>query len=220
MDTSDARNRIFARIRGAQQRPAELRETEHAAAQDYLAHHPSGPRPALPDDLVAHFILKAEALATTIARVPALADAPAAVAAYLKARELPTDAIAWPTLSALDWAGAGCHVEFRKPHGTDLVGITGCFCAVAETGALMMQSGPETFASATLLPETHVAIVPVSRVVAGHEDAFALVRSERGQLARATNFIAGPSRTADIEQTLVLGAHGPYRVHVILVDGA
>ena len=71
-------------------------------------------------------------------------------------------------------------------------------------------------------PDLYVqdAVVPRSRVVAGLEDAFALVRSERGELPRATNIISGPSRTGDIEQTIVLGAHGPYRVHVILVEQA
>ena len=49
------------------------------------------------------------------------------------------------------------------------------------------------------------------------EAAFALLRAERGELPRATWFVSGPSRTADIEQTLVIGAHGPYRVHVILL---
>jgi len=219
MDTSDARNRIFARIRNAQHRPDAARANEQAAAEDYLARHPQGPRPAM-GDIMATFIAKAEALSTTINRVPAMSDVPAAASTYLQANGLTTRAVVWPTLRSLDWASAGCEVEFRKPHGDDLVGITGCFCAIAETGALMMMSGPETFASATLLPETHIAVVPASRVVAGHEDGFALMRSERGQLSRATNFIAGPSRTADIEQTLVLGAHGPYRVHLIIVDGA
>ncbi|AKC68234.1 LutC/YkgG family protein [Pandoraea oxalativorans] len=220
MDTSDARNRIFARIRNAQHRPDAARANEQAAAEDYLARHPQGPRPAMSGDIMATFIAKAEALSTTINRVPAMSDVPAAASTYLQANGLTTRAVAWPTLRSLDWASAGCEVEFRKPHGDDLVGITGCFCAIAETGALMMMSGPETFASATLLPETHIAVVPASRIVAGHEDGFALMRSERGQLSRATNFIAGPSRTADIEQTLVLGAHGPYRVHLIIVDGA
>jgi L-lactate dehydrogenase complex protein LldG len=82
----------------------------------------------------------------------------------------------------------------------------------------MLLSGPDTFASAALLPETHIAIVPKARIVAGIEDAFALAKAERGELPRATNFISGPSRTGDIEQTIVLGAHGPYRVHVILVN--
>jgi L-lactate dehydrogenase complex protein LldG len=82
----------------------------------------------------------------------------------------------------------------------------------------MLLSGPETYSSAALLPETHIALLPVSRIVGSMEEAFALAKQERGELPRATNFISGPSRTGDIEQTIVLGAHGPYRVHVILID--
>jgi L-lactate dehydrogenase complex protein LldG len=99
-----------------------------------------------------------------------------------------------------------------------MVGITGCFAAIAETGTLAMASGPDSPASMNLLPETHVAIVPASRIVPHMEDVFALVRDELGQLPRAFNFISGPSRTADIEQTIVLGAHGPYRVHIIILE--
>ncbi|WP_347333564.1 LutC/YkgG family protein, partial [Ralstonia pseudosolanacearum] len=106
-----------------------------------------------------------------------------------------------------------------QDHG-DLVGITGCFCAIAETGSLMLLSGPEQVASTALLPETHIAVVPQSRIVSDLEAAYALVRAERGELPRATNVISGPSRTGDIEQTIVLGAHGPYRVHVIVVTQA
>lgn len=111
-------------------------------------------------------------------------------------------------------------VEFRTPRDPDLVGVTGVFCAIAETGTLMLLSGPDTWSSAALLPETHIAVVPASRIVGTMEDAFALARGERGELPRAVNFISGPSRTGDIEQTIVLGAHGPYRVHVIVVTGA
>ena len=49
------------------------------------------------------------------------------------------------------------------------------------------------------------------------EDAFALIRQERGAVPRAVHMISGPSRTGDIEQTIVLGAHGPFRVHIVLV---
>ena len=128
--------------------------------------------------------------------------------------------IGWKTLSDMGWSGAGIEVEFRAPKNEDLVGITGAFCAVAETGSLLLLSSPDTFASASLLPETHIAILPASRIVAAMEDAFALVRNEHGELPRATNFISGPSRTGDIEQTIVLGAHGPYRVHVLIVRDA
>lgn len=110
-------------------------------------------------------------------------------------------------------------MEARAAGGEDLVGITGVFCAVAETGTLVVLSGADTPASASLLPETHIAIVPASRIVPGMEEAFERVRAECGELPRAVNFISGPSRTGDIEQTLVLGAHGPYRVHIVVVSG-
>ena len=70
-----------------------------------------------------------------------------------------------------------------------------------------------------LLPETHVAVVAASQIVAHYEDAFARMREERGTPPRAMNLVSGPSRTGDIEQTIVLGAHGPYRVHLVLVEG-
>ncbi|HLX02910.1 MAG TPA: lactate utilization protein C, partial [Trinickia sp.] len=166
------------------------------------------------------FIAEAQQLSTTVDEVATMAEAPAAAHRYLTEHGLPTSAIAWQTLEALPWSEAGLAVEFRKPQDADLVGITGCFCATAETGSLALLSGPETYASAGLLPETHIAIVPASRIVSGHEEAFALIRAERGELPRAVNFVSGPSRTGDIEQTIVLGAHGPYRVHVIIVRGA
>ena len=217
MDTSIARRNILARIRAAQGREAEPAESEREAAADYLARHPQGPRPPVPEDLAARFIDEAQRLSTTVENVDALSDVPAAVFRYLTQHGLPLQAIAWQTLQDLNWAEAGLEVEFRKPVDGDVVGITGCFCATAETGTLVLLSGSGTYASAGLLPETHIAIVPASRIVAGHEDAFDLIRAERGELPRAVNLVSGPSRTGDIEQTIVLGAHGPYRVHAIVV---
>jgi L-lactate dehydrogenase complex protein LldG len=220
MDTSAARQAIFSRIRKAQNRPPQVTADERQAVQEYLQHHPQGPRPTLGADLVAHFKGQALRMSDTVDQVATLEEVPAAVARYLDGIGVAKNAIAWNALSAFDWQQAGLQVEFRAPRNEDLVGITGCFCAVAETGTLMLLSGPDTFASASLLPETHIALVAASRIVAGMEDAFALAREERGELPRATNFISGPSRTGDIEQTIVLGAHGPYRVHVIVVTGA
>ncbi|RJG07843.1 lactate utilization protein C [Noviherbaspirillum cavernae] len=217
MDTSAARKAIFSRIRKAQKRPDQPTQDERDAVADYLRQHSQGPRPAIGQNLLRHFKEQALRMSDTVEEVAALSDAPHAVARYLDSIGVPKTAIAWKTLADLDWADAGMQVEFRPPQNEDLVGITGAFCAVAETGTLMLLSGPQTYASASLLPETHIAIVPASRIVAGMEDAFALARDERGELPRATNFISGPSRTGDIEQTIVLGAHGPYRVHVIVI---
>jgi len=97
------------------------------------------------------------------------------------------------------------------------VGVTGAFCGIAETGTLMLLSGAEMPPSTSLLPETHIAIINVARIVKGMEEAWALLRTDRKKIPRAVNFISGPSRTADIEQTIVIGAHGPYRVHIVIV---
>ncbi len=220
MDTSAARAAIFSRIREAQKRPPEPTPAELDEVRQYLANHAAGPRPDMGNDPVARFRQQAERTSQTLDAVNSLDEVPAAAARYLAGLGLPAQAIAWKTLDGLPWQSSGLAVEFRKPVNEDLVGITGCFCAVAETGTLMLLSGPDTFSSAALLPETHIAVVPVSRIVPAIEDAFALAKAERGELPRATNFISGPSRTGDIEQTIVLGAHGPYRVHVILVNGA
>lgn len=222
MDTSAARRNILARIRAASGRSAEPESAEREAAADYLARHPRGPRPELPTDrdgLMARFVDEARLMASTVEVVESLDDVPAAAARYLAQLGIAPRAVAWATLQALPWAQAGIEVECRQPSNGDLVGITACFCATAETGSLVLLSGPETEASMALLPETHIAVVPASRIVAGHEEAFELMRVERGELPRAVNFVSGPSRTGDIEQTIVLGAHGPYRVHAIVVRG-
>jgi len=219
VDTSAARNKILSRIRKAQGRPDAPAQAELDAVQDYIARHPLAPRPTLGADIVAHFEAQAQRMSSTTERVARLADVPAAVARYLSAHSLPASAVCWEALSALDWAGAGLRVEYRRAADADLVGITGVFAAIAETGTLMMLSGPQSPASLHLLPETHLAVVPASRVVSHYEDAIARMREERGQPPRAMNLVSGPSRTGDIEQTIVLGAHGPYRVHLVIVEG-
>lgn len=187
-----------------------------AAAEDWMAAQGRGPQPLVGDELAARFRLKAESLASSVAAVAEQSAVPAAVARYLAAGNLGKAAVVTGDIAALDWAGSGLQVAARPAVDSDQVGISGCFCAIAETGTLMLLSGPDSPATVSLLPETHIAIVPVSRIVASMEDAFALLRAERGGLPRAVNFISGPSRTGDIEQTIVLGAHGPCRVHLIL----
>jgi L-lactate dehydrogenase complex protein LldG len=211
-----ARANILARIRAAQGRAVTVRPDERDAVAQYIAAHPQGPRPQVDADVEARFRDRALNLSTTLDEVKTGADIPAAVARYLRDLNLVPTAVCWPEFAALDWAAQGMKVETRPACGDDLVGITGVFCAIAETGTLMMCSGPDTPPAASLLPETHIAVVSRSRIVTGMEDAWALLRRERGAMPRAVNFISGPSRTADIEQTVTLGAHGPYRVHVLL----
>ena len=211
-----ARDEILQRVRaGLGKGDAAARR---AAAEAYMNQLERGLQPQLAGDLVARFADKARSLASSVERVGSPEEVPAAVARYLNEQALPSQAVATGDVAGLDWAGAGIEVATRVAVDADQTGISGCFCAIAETGTLLLLSGPQTPASVSLLPETHIAVVPVGRIVATMEDAFALLRAEHGGLPRAVNFISGPSRTGDIEQTIVLGAHGPCRVHLILVE--
>jgi L-lactate dehydrogenase complex protein LldG len=211
-----ARENILARIRARQGKPAAQTAAEREAMRSHIQSHPGSPRPLMDWDPVARFRERALGLASTVEEVETLDAVPTAVARYLKAGALPLTAVCWAEFAALDWRAAGIEIAVREARETDLVGITGAFCAIAETGTLMTLSGLDTPSAVSLLPETHVAVVRKSRIVRGMEEAWQLARSELGKLPRAVSFISGPSRTADIEQTVTLGAHGPYRVHVIL----
>jgi L-lactate dehydrogenase complex protein LldG len=212
-----ARENTLGRIRASQRKAATASSHEHAAVAAYIGAHAPGPRPNLDGDPIARFRDRALSLSSTFEEVGSMADAPRVVAQYLRRSALPLAAVCWPELSSLPWQEAGLAVEARTARGDDLVGITGVFCAIAETGTLMLLSGPRTPAATSLLPETHVAVMRADRLVSTMEDAWRLLRAEPGTPPRAVNFVSGPSRTADIEQTLTLGAHGPYRVHVVLV---
>jgi L-lactate dehydrogenase complex protein LldG len=213
-----ARARILARIRRQQERgggaPSAAEEEDVCT---YLRAHPRGPLPEPGGELALRFRTRAEAGASSCERVGSEREAPAAVARYLDVMGLPKSGCMWPRLAGLDWAAAGLALEPRAAKAEDALGVTGVYCALAETGTLMLVSGADTPASVSLLPETHVAIVPVSRILPHMEDGWELLRAEHRVLPRAVNFVSGPSRTADIEQTLILGAHGPYRVHIVLV---
>ena len=213
-----AKKAILGRIRSAQGHGGKFPTAdERAEIETYIRAHPRGPIPRVEDDIVVRFRARAESMQTTTDLVDVLHEAPAAAARFLKAGGLPMTGCVWPQLAHLDWRGAGFDLAAREAVAGDLVGVTGAFAGIAETGTLMVVSGPDTPASTSLLPETHIAIVPTDRLVKHMEDAWDLARAELGQLPRAVNFISGPSRTGDIEQVIILGAHGPYRVHLILV---
>lgn len=216
----NARDKILGRIRTAQARTnggavaATAPRTEAVAG--YLARHPRGPLPPLSDNLLARFRECALKLSSDVMETGDRMEVPTLLARYLNERNLPVSGVCWPSLSGLRWGTAGLDMQPRPAKDSDLVGVTGAFCAIAETGTLMLLSGAETPATTSLLPETHVAVLDPRRIVATMEDAWNLLRRECKQPPRAVNFISGPSRTADIEQTVTLGAHGPYRVLLIL----
>ncbi len=210
-----ARDNLLGRIRGALRR--DVNDGAAAAVRAHLAAHVVSPRPAVTGDLVALFRAKALALSSSVAEVADVTQVPKAVADYLSSNALPMNAVCWPALGNLDWTRHGVTMEMRPARETDKVGVTEAFCAIAETGTLMTLSGAHTPPVTSLLPETHIAVLRVSQIVPAMEEAWQRLRETPNYPPRAVNFISGPSRTADIEQTLTFGAHGPYRVHVVLV---
>lgn len=217
LDTSAAREEILGRIRTLQKRPASHQAHEMAQAAAYVQRQERGPQPSAVGDVFSLFVNKSKAMLCTVDVVPSLADVPKACATYLHENKLQGEAAVWPSLASLDWAASGLRTHFGAPKGDDLVGISGVAYAVAETGTLVFASQKDEPASTHLLPETHIAVVRREQVVHTMEDAFARLRADGRCMPRALNFVSGPSRTADIEQTIVLGAHGPYRVHLVLV---
>ena len=217
-DNSASREAVLARVRAALGRRGSD-DAARKAALAYLDARRRGPQPPLPGDLEQRFLDRAADMSSTTDRVGSVADLPAAVARYVASigETVNAEGVCWPELGSLDWNGVGMTIAARPTLGHDALGITGCFCAIAETGTLVFVTGAQTPSATFLLPETHVAIVRADQVVATMEDAFARVRAQCRRLPRAVNLVSGPSRTGDIEQTIVLGAHGPRRVHIVLV---
>lgn len=211
-----ARDNTLGRIRTALGKSAGRAEREEINA--YIGLHALGPRPRSDWDLAARFRERALSLASSVDQVASISEVPQAVARYLRENNLPLQAVCWPEFAQPDWTAQGMIVTARPANGSDLVGITGAFCAIAETGTLVLLSGKDTPPATSLLPETHIAVVRITRIIKGMEEAWSLLRKEYPVMPRAVNFVSGPSRTADIEQTVTLGAHGPYRVHIIFVN--
>lgn len=180
--------------------------------------HARGPQPQWPEAPRERFLAKLAKVSGTHAELAPEAEIVGAVADYLAAQGLPQRLCVapHPLLADVMWP-QGWQVARRHAQGDDRVGLAVAFCGIAETGSLMLLSGPDSPTTLNFLPDDFLCLLPEDRIVPRMEDAWALLRAERGKPPRATNIITGPSRTADVEQTIQLGAHGPRRVHVIIV---
>jgi L-lactate dehydrogenase complex protein LldG len=218
LDDSAARSEILARVRALKSKPGTHAELGWQNAMAYMARHARGPKPYACDDVVELFITRAKDMLSTVTILDSETLVVQECRRYMDEFALSTEKVSiWPSLSGLDWSALKESIEFGAPTGSEMVGISGVAYAVAETGTLVFSSRPDEPASTHLLPETHIAIVKEDQVLHAMEDVFERMREEDRSMPRALNFVSGPSRTADIEQTIVLGAHGPYRVHVILI---
>jgi L-lactate dehydrogenase complex protein LldG len=221
---SGARADILGGIRRALGRGPVPAETAAELDQRLAAHRrnlvPARAAALEPGARADLFVAMAEEVQTTVTRVASDAEVPAEVARYLAAENLPAELVMAPdpALDALPWDSRPLlHIRRGRAVAADAVSLTPCLAAVAETGTLMLVSGEGTPTTLNFLPDTHIVVVRAGQVVAGYEDGWDLLR-QRGALPRTVNFITGPSRTGDIEQRIQLGAHGPRRLHIVLID--
>jgi L-lactate dehydrogenase complex protein LldG len=166
------------------------------------------------------FKAQAEAVQTTVRRIDRYRSLPGAVASYLREHNLPPRLVMAtdPALMAIDWSVGMLEVRHGRPRHEDAVGLTTTYAGIAETGTVMLLSSPETPTTLAFLPETALVVLAAARILRAYEDGLRLLREEHGALPRSINFVTGPSRSGDIEQTLQLGAHGPRRLCVLMVD--
>ncbi len=215
------RESILGAIRQGLGRGA-LGTAEKDALEDRIAGHARGIRPSRIDtaDLKQMFVDYAAKVDVTVDRVASLDDVPDKVADYLAQENLPAElrVAPDPALDTVPWdKRPTLTVSKGASDGTHEVGLTAAFAGIAETGTLMMKSGPAHPTTLNFLPDTHLVVLRASQIVGSYEDAWDRLRAGEA-MPRTVNFITGPSRTGDIEQTIFLGAHGPRRMHIVLVE--
>ena len=229
-----SRDRIFATLRAGLKHTVDDPERPKAVAERIARRVPNlvPQRAQLPHaEQVALFTAKVEALTVTVDSVPAEQDVPGKVAEYLARHNLPSQLRVSPDplLQNLPWSERPMlQVDYGPGRSQDLVSVTPAFAGIAETGTLMLNSSTTTPTTLHFVPDHHIVVMKESQITGSLEDAFARLREKLGTAEtsaaenwpRTVNFVTGPSRTADIEGVPVLGAHGPRRLHIVLIaDG-
>ncbi len=215
-----ARQKVISDVRNsiAQQQTAVKAAV---AAQRHSVCASLAPRPVVDGNLVERLIQKHMAVHGTAAVVSALSHVPDTVSAFLSAHELPQKMVMPSTemMMGLDW-NPNWQIECRRARADDMVAVTDAVCAIAESGTFVIASSADVSSTQMFLPENHVVIVDAGQIVRHLEDALTVCAELISTVARAVHMITGPSKTADVEQTIQYGAHGPRRLHAVIVDTA
>jgi L-lactate dehydrogenase complex protein LldG len=223
-----ARDAILNRVRSQLTRQGGDGTARAAAVAERLQKTPKGIIPArgqLPDaERVALFSGMAEKLSATIERAETYEAVPEAVAGYLRQRNLPASLRMGDDerLAAMPWdEQRALQVRRGASDGSDEVGLSHATAAIAETGTLVMVSGSDNPTTINFLPEHHIVVVDAADIAGDLEAVLAKIRTRygKGEMPRTVNLISGPSRSGDVEQKIILGAHGPRALHVIVVGG-
>ncbi len=220
-----AKSNVLSRLRSALQVSGDD-ATRKASVAARLKSAPNGIIPARgqlePKSQVKLFVTMAEKFAATVSHVKSGAEVPAEVAAYLRLKNLPARAAIGKDarLAAMPWVKQkNLELKSGPSDGNDETGISHAFGAIAETGTLVLTSGADNPTTLNFLPENHIVVLNAADVKGDLETIMTNIRKAygKGVMPRTVNLITGPSRSGDIEQTILLGAHGPRALHVIVV---
>ncbi len=225
-----SRDKILSNIRQSlmsSQKNVLSDDDRERATEQRIRYHPRG---IIPDRTSKHKLLtlfqeKVEASEASYSKVKSYVDAATEIQQYLRQHNLPQRIRMGKDkrFKKLKWGkGDSPQIQTGPSDGKDFVCLSHAQGGICETGTLVLTSGPDNPTSLNFLPETHIILVNKKDLQENYEDSWKALRRGfgRGKLSRTVNMITGPSRSADIEQTLILGAHGPLRLHVIVVDEA
>lgn len=226
--SSNSRTAILQRIRQSLQVNA-TGDNRLQAVQTRLAQHTPNLVPELENghstNMTERFQGLLESQGTTVLRASDLDDVPQAVSNYLRQHNLPLrlrhgkDDL----MARIPWdVEAVLTRDIGRADPQDHTSISVASLGIAETGTLVLLSGAANPTTLNFLPENHIILLPYSRMTESYERAWESLRQTYGDtyMPRALCYISGPSRTADIEQTLIQGAHGPCRLCVIIIHNA
>jgi L-lactate dehydrogenase complex protein LldG len=218
------REAILGRIRSKVSKGDEA--ARRAAVDARLAGHAANLVPARgqgdEDHRIGVFTAMMEAVGGTVEVLDDINDVPQSVAEYLRQGNLPAHVRRGsdPLLARLPWhRGGTVEVAEGRAEETDRASITRAFAGIAESGTIIQTSGPDNPTTLNFLPEAHIVVLETANLFASYEEAWSKLRQQFGEatMPRTVNMISGPSRTADIEQTIVRPAHGPKNMHVLIV---
>ena len=218
-----SRETILSAVRNALGFPDASPVSVAAEAAALLA-HPDAVRPTLlhPEDLLGSFIarLNSGKIAATTEEVTGMGALPTAVVRYLSRHALAPVVTVQPCreLEALTWGASGIT---RSEEANDGVAVSLARWGIAETGSLVFHSGPDSPTLLNFLPLHHIVCVRAETIVAYLESYWAEFKAWQEDHPRNVNLITGASGTTDIEGALVIGAHGPGHLHVVVArDGS
>ncbi|SOE18382.1 L-lactate dehydrogenase complex protein LldG [Hoeflea halophila] len=221
-----ARDSILGKIRASMGSPASNDDRRRTVA-DRLGSAPAGiipERAKLAEaERIELFCAMAEQFGATLARVGSYGEVAGEVSGYLRDRNLPATIRigADKRLKAAGWeTEKNLELRHGPSDGSDMTGVSHATAGIAETGTVAMMSGQDNPTTINFLPEHHIVVIKAGDIKGDMESVWAMVREKqgKGEMPRALNLITGPSRSGDIEQTILLGAHGPRALHVIVVD--